>query len=67
MITKAFTRVLLLGQLLHLVISIAHAQGSTAEFPSLMRPLADSDVSISSLQLPSDADVVKAAGMHLFI
>jgi hypothetical protein len=32
-----------------------------------MRPLADSDVSISSLQLPSDADVVKAAGTHLYI
>jgi hypothetical protein len=53
--------------LLSLVSCVPHAaQGSTSErFPSLMRPLMESDVAISSVELPPDADVVKAAGTRV--
>lgn len=54
----------LLCLLLGLASSVAHAQGSASEeFPRLLKPLLDSEVEISSLDLPSDADVVKAAGI----
>eukprot|EP00883_Tetradesmus_obliquus_P005918 jgi/Sobl393_1/16386/SZX67768.1 len=53
----------LLCLLLGLVSSVAHAQGSTSEeFPRLLKLLLDSEVTISSVDLPPDADVVKAAG-----